>query len=321
MLADGDSSGYITYDTKHEVLAGYTSDGSEKWRESRYFPTDVHCAGSCPNAVISATPDMNERETRTHTVWKTGTASTVRTSPSRSLVVHWAKDPDTWVASDESSITWSESGRLHSKKFAGGVGDAMGRVSDDGSTLVVSVQFGSAKTWSAYRFRLTGARLSPVLVSDALPGSIGCLSQQRESMWTLGDKAVEFDLATGRKLREVPQFLSDCASSRSTTVLGAFSAGTGEARQTISLAPADRSAPVRRTSANSDGEIGVFRDCGVFLSDGRVTTLSAAGDRQPTQISAHSVLTTPDGLIYSVGPSGEPERHGITADERHCRVT
>ncbi|WP_311315001.1 hypothetical protein [Streptomyces naphthomycinicus] len=321
MLADGDSSGYITYDTKHEVLAGYTSDGSEKWRESRYFPTDVHCAGSCPNAVISATPDMNEGESRTHTVWKTGATSTVRSSPSRSLIVHWARDRDTWIATDESSITWSESGRRHTRKFAGGVGDAMGRVSGDGSTLVVSVQTGSAKTWSAYRFRLTGARLSPVLVSDALPGSIGCLSPQRESMWTLGDKAVEYDLATGRKLREVPQFLSDCASSRSTTVLGTFSAGTDEARQTISLAPADRSASLRKTVVNSDGEIGVFRDCGVFLSDGRLTTLSADGKRRPTEIGAHSVLTTPDGLIYSVGPSGEPERHRITADDRHCRVT
>ncbi|MEU0048925.1 hypothetical protein [Streptomyces sp. NPDC006309] len=323
MLVDGDSHGFITYDTKHEALTGYTSDGTEKWRESRYFPTDVHCTVSCPDAVISATADMNGRESRTHTVWKTGGTSTVHSSSSRSLVVHWARDQNTWVATDESSVLWSESGHIHTKKFTEGVGDALGRVSADDSTLVVSVQPGSARTWSGYRFRLKGAPLSPVLVSDALPGSIGCLSAQQETMWTLGKKAVEYGLATGRKIREVPQFSSDCASSASTTVLGTFSAGTDQAQQqqTISLAPANRSAPLRKTVVNGDGEIGVFRDCGVVLSDGRLTILSADGGRHRTQVDAHSVVTTADGLVYSIGPSGKPERHGITAGKRQCRIT
>lgn len=320
VLVDGDSNGYITYDTDREVLTGYTSGGTRKWRESRYFPTDVHCAGSCPNAVVSATADTNENESGTHTVWKTADSSTVRSFPDKSLIVHWAMNKDTWVATSETSIIWSDAGKTHTKKFGKGLTDSLGRVSADDSTLVISVQPASAASWSAFRFPLKSKNLSPSEISTDLPGSVGCLSPEQGTMWTLGNKAYEFDLATGKKIREVSQYSSDCASSRKSTVIGAFSAGTDEASQHIAITSAGASAPLRSVEVESDGEIGVFQDCGVLLSNGRLATLSSTGRKTETEIDAHSALTVPDGRVYSVGPSGKVERHTATADGQGCAI-
>ncbi|MFJ9894441.1 hypothetical protein ACIQPR_14100 [Streptomyces sp. NPDC091280] len=320
VLVDGDRDGYITYDTDREVLTGYTSDGTKEWQESKYFPTDVHCAGSCPNAVISATADTNEHESRTHTVWQTSDGSTVRSFPSKSMIVHWAMNKATWVATTDTSIVWSTAGKVSAKKFTKGLADSLGRVSADGSTLVISVQPNSSDSWSAFRFPLKGGMLSPSLISADLPGSVGCLSPDQRTMWTLGNDAYEFDLASGKKIREVSQYSSDCASSRNSTIIGAFSAGTGEPTQQIAITSAGRSAPVKKIQVESDGEIGIFQTCGVVLSNSKLAVVSPKGERTETKIRAHSAFTVPNGRVYSVGPSGKVEQHRITADGPECAI-
>ncbi|MEU1403635.1 hypothetical protein ABZ471_14925 [Streptomyces sp. NPDC005728] len=317
---DGDSHGYITFDTEREVLSGYTRDGKKVWQENRYFPTDVHCTTACPDAAISATVDMNKSASETHVVWKLGADSTTQSFPEKSLVVQWARNKDTWVATSESAIIWSDGGNSHTKSFAKGIGDAMGRVSEDNSTLLVSVQENDVASWNAFRFPLDGERLSPSSASTGLPGSVGCLSPEQGKMWTLGDKASEFSLATGRKIREVAHFGSDCASSDTSTIVGSFSADSDESTQEISITSGSRSAPFKKVTVKSAGEIGLFRDCGVLLSNGRLTSLSAQGKKTETGISAHSMLTVPDGHIYSIGSSGEVERHTVTTEGRNCRI-
>ncbi|WSQ12564.1 hypothetical protein OG604_34995 [Streptomyces sp. NBC_01231] len=319
-LVDGDSHGYITFDTEREVLSGHTRDGKKVWQEKRYFPTDVHCATSCPDAAISATVDMNTSASETHVLWKHGASSTTQSFADKSLVVQWARNKDTWVATSESAIIWSDRGKTHTKPFSKGIGDAMARVSEDNSTLLVSVQQNGIDTWSAFRFTLDGKPLSPSPISAGLPGSVGCLSPDQGTMWTLGGNASEFSLTTGKKIRDVESFASDCASSGTSTIIGAFSADSDESIQEISITSHKRSAPLKKVTVKSAGEIGVFQNCGVLLSDGKLTSLSALGKRTETKISAQSVLTVPDGRIYSIGSSDKVEQHTITAKNRNCRI-
>ncbi|MFJ9862735.1 hypothetical protein [Streptomyces sp. NPDC101165] len=321
VLVDGDSHGYITFDTDREVLSGYTRDGKKMWQEKRYFPTDVHCAAACPDAAISATVDMNKSASESHVVWKHGESSTTQPFTEKSLVVQWARSKDTWVATSESSIIWSDGGKTHTKPFPKGISDSMGRVSADNTTLLISVQQNSGAPWSAFRFPLTGEHLSPSSISTGLPGSVGCLSPEQGTMWTLGDRASEFSLTTGKKIRDTAQFASDCASSDTSTMLGAFSASSDESTQEISITSGSRSTPFKKVSVKSAGEIGLFRDCSVLLSNGKLTTFSAQGKKTETEIGAHSLLTLPDGQIYSVGSSGKMEQHTIAAKGRNCRIS
>ncbi|UXY30674.1 hypothetical protein [Streptomyces sp. HUAS TT20] len=156
--------------------------------------------------------------------------------------------------------------------------------------------------------------------TTGLPGSVGCLSPEQGTMWTLGDKASEFSLTTGKKIRDTAQFASDCASSETSTVLGSFSATSDESTQEISITSGSRSTPFKKVSVKSAGEIGLFQDCSVLLSNGRLTSFSAQGTTTETHINAHSVLTTPDGRIYSIGSSGKVEQRTITAKGRNCRI-
>ncbi|MFJ5772830.1 hypothetical protein [Streptomyces sp. NPDC093094] len=320
VLVDADTHGYLTFDTDREVLRGHTRDGKQVWEEKGYFPADVQCATACPDAAISATADMNRSASGTHVIWKHGGTSTTRSFRDDSLVVQWARNKDTWVATSESAVIWSDHGRTRTKPFTKGIEDSMGRVSEDGSTLVISVQQNGGTSWSAFRFPLTGNRLSPSPLSVDLPGSVGCLSPENGTMWTLGNRASEFDLVTGKKIRETEQFASDCASSGTSTMLGAFSAQSDGSTQDISITSGSRLAPFEKISVRSAGEIGLFQDCGVLLSDGRLTSFSAGGRADETEISAHSVLTVPDGHLYSIGPSGEVEQHTVTATGGSCRI-
>ncbi|MEU0198193.1 MULTISPECIES: hypothetical protein [unclassified Streptomyces] len=320
VLVDGDRHGYITFDTEHEVLSGYTSDGKQAWQERRFFPTDVHCATSCPDAAISATAEMNDSGSETRVIWKHGGGSTTQSFPHKSLVVQWAENKDTWVATSESGLIWSDAGKVHKKSFAKGVSDSMGRISEDHSALLISVQQEGATSWSAYRFPLSGERLSPSVISTRLPGSVGCVSPGKGTMWTLGDKASEFSSTTGEKIRGTEQFASDCASSDTSTLLGAFSADTDEPTQELSITSGGRRSPFNEVTVKSAGEIGVYKNCGVLLSDGRLTALSPRGKKVETTIPAHSMLTAPGGRVYSVGSSGEVEQHTITAGAGSCRI-
>ncbi|WP_437015346.1 hypothetical protein [Streptomyces sp. enrichment culture] len=321
VVVDGDSHGYVTFDTEREVLSGYTSDGKKAWQERRYFPTDVHCVSSCPDAVISATAEMNDSGSKTHVIWKRGDGSTTRLVNHKSMVVQWARNKDTWVATSESALIWSDAGRVHRKPFTSGIIDSTGRISEDRSTLLVSVQQAGAAHWSAFRFALTGTHLSPSSVSTRLPGSIGCVSPSKETMWTLGEKASEFSLTTGKEIRGTAQFASDCVSSETSTLLGAFSADTEESTQEISITSGSRHSPLNKVTVKSAGELGVYRHCGVLLSDGRLASLSPQGKKVETTIPAHSMLTVPGGRIYSVGSSGKVEQHTITAKSGTCRIT
>ncbi|MCX5424529.1 hypothetical protein [Streptomyces sp. NBC_00078] len=321
VLVDGDSHGYITFDTDSEILRGYTHDGKKVWQENRYFPTDVHCTTACPDAAISATVDMNHSASETHVLWKHGESSTAQPFTQKSLVVQWARDKDTWVATSESAIIWSDSGETHTKSFAKGISDSMGRVSADNSALLISVQQNDGAPWNAFRFSLTGEHLSPSPISTDLPGSVGCLSPAQGTMWTLGDKASEFSLTTGKEIRGTAQFASDCASSSTSTLLGAFSADSDASVQQISITSGSRSTPFKKTTVKSAGEIGIFRDCGVLLSNGRLASLTLQGKKTETKVSAHSMLTVPNGHIYSIGPTGKVEQHTITAKGGNCRIS
>src|SRR5687767_142132 len=131
ILIDADSHGYITYDTELEILTGYTTDGTKKWREDRFFPTDVHCSSTCPNAAISATVDTNSSISKSHIIWKVNGKTKTQPSSSKSMVIHWSKDEENWVATSESSISWSISGKIYEKKFQKGLADSFGITSDD----------------------------------------------------------------------------------------------------------------------------------------------------------------------------------------------
>jgi hypothetical protein len=264
---------------------------------------------------------MNKSAPESHVLWKQGASSTTQSFAEKSLVVQWARNKDTWVATSESAIIWSEDGKTHTKSFTKGISDSMGRVSEDNSTLLISVQQNGVASWSAFRFPLDGKPLSPSSIPTGLPGSVGCLSLNQGTMWTLGEKSSEFSLTTGKKIRDVVPFASDCASSGTSTILGAFSADSDESTQEISITASTRSAPSKKVTVKSTGEIGVFQDCGVLLSDGKLTSLSTQGEKTETKISAHSMLTLPDGHVYSIGPSGKVEQHVITTRAGDCRIS
>ncbi|MFF7049824.1 hypothetical protein ACFY94_15855 [Streptomyces griseorubiginosus] len=321
VLVDGDSQGYITFDTDREVLRGYTRDGKKVWQEQRYFPTDVHCVKACPDAAVSATADMNTSTSQTQVLWKHGGSSTTQSFGQKSLVVQWARNRDTWVATSESGIVWSDRGKIRTQNFPKGISDAMGRLSQDHEELLISVQQNGAKDWSAFRFPVSGGRLSPSLISTSLPGGVGCLSLDQGKMWTIGDGASEFSLTTGKKIRATGQFASDCAMSDASTVLGAFSASSDESVQDISIASEIRPTSFKTITVKSAGEIGIFQDCGVLLSNGRLTTLSPQGKKKETDVDAHSMTTVPNGDVYSIGRSGKVERHTITADDENCHIS
>ncbi|MFJ6738360.1 hypothetical protein ACIQOU_05510 [Streptomyces sp. NPDC091279] len=318
VLTDADSHGYITFDTDRQVLTGYTHGGKRVWEEDRYFPTDVHCAASCPDAAVSATADMNKSASGTQVLWKQDGHSTTQSFTDKSLVVQWARDKDTWVATTSSGISWSDHGTTHKETFAKGLADSMGRLSADNGTLLISIQENGGNSWSVYRFPLNKAGLSPSRIATDLPGSVGCLSPEQDTMWTLGDKAFEFNLTTGKKIRDVKKFASDCASSKTSTVLGAFSADPDQSTQEISITSGSRATTFQKVTVRSSGEISVFRDCAVLLSNGKLTTLSARGTKTESEIDAHSMRTLPDGHVYSVAPSGKVAEHRIDAST--CRI-
>jgi hypothetical protein len=320
ILVDGDRHGYITYDTERQILSGYARSGKKSWQEKRYFPTDVHCATSCPDAVISATADMNDSESATHIIWKHGDDSATQAFGKRSLIIQWARDSETWVSTSESALTWSIDGKKHTLSIAKGISDSTGRVSEDNSTLLVSIQQNDGGSWRAFRFSLHANSVSLSGQFTKLPGNVGCLSPEQGTMWTLGEKASEFSLTTGKKIRDTPQFASDCASSGNATLLGAFSSDTEESTQDISITSGSRANAFHRTTVRSSGEIGLFRNCGVLLSNGRVVSLSAQGQKLETRILAHSALTTSDGSLYTVSPTGEVEQHTILTNGGSCRI-
>ncbi|WP_328505868.1 hypothetical protein [Streptomyces sp. NBC_00391] len=320
ILIDADSHGYITYDTDSEVLTGYAKDGAEKWRENRFFPTDVHCTLTCPNAAISATVDTNPSQHKTRVIWKGNGRTRTQAFPNKSMIVHWGKDEENWVATSESSLLWSTAGKIHAKKFQEGLADSFGSIADDEKTLIISIQENTSRTWAAFRFTLDSGQLAPAEISESLPGSIGCLSPHRRTMVTLGENSAEFSLTTGEKIRDLAEFSSDCASSSESTIVGAFSAGSGEATQEISMFPASPSLPPAKVTVNSSGEIGIFRDCGVLLSDGKLASLSAEGKKTETEFDARSMLTAPDGRIYSISSSGKVGQHTISAKGQACRI-
>lgn len=321
VLVDGDSNGYITYDTQREVLTGYTRGGTEQWKERQHFPSDVHCATSCPNAVISASTDMNPGLSKSKAIWKIHGDTTEHSFSTKNLTVHWSSDQTNWIATSESSMIWSLDNRIHTRKFKGGIADSLGRISIDRKTLVVSIQPGSSNRWSAFRFPLEGAhRLTSSTISTKLPGGIGCFSPEHGTAFTTGDKAAEVSLITGGKVRNSEKFTSDCVSSDEATIFGAFSADAESSTQEISISSTNHSKSSIPIHARNGGDIGIFRQCGAFISDQRVTTVSTLGTKQETKIEAHSMLVTHKGYIYSVSPSGTVTQHRIVVDGRSCKI-
>ncbi|MCF3174892.1 hypothetical protein IPZ61_16400 [Streptomyces sioyaensis] len=325
ILIDGDSAGYVTYDTDREILTGHRADGRRAWRKKGIFPSEAHCMSTCPDAVVSAPANMNPGNSNSRTYWITSKGSTRRTFSDKKFTIHWARDSGTWIASSGNSLAWSNDGKMRSKKFSSDIAETQARISVNQKSLIVSVHPRSLphKKWKAFSFHVDaqGNRAVPTPTeSKPLPGPVACISAERNSVLTAGANPVEFDLSTGKAVTKLGKFLSDCASSKDGEILGTFSMGTNKRKQEIRLKTRDTSdARAAKAVTDGDGEIGIVRDCGVYISDGRLATLTTGGRVKKSKIRASSLLTIPNGSIYTVEEKGNVNRHLIAAGTE-CQV-
>ncbi|MET9429551.1 hypothetical protein [Streptomyces sp. NPDC003036] len=322
LLVEADAHGYITFDTEREVLQGFRSDGTHAWKHSGHFPSDIQCLTRCPDAVISAAVTENPKQKKSAAIWKQGIRTSVKEFEAARLDVHWSSGPDDWVATDGERVTWSAGGEEQS--LTGGLKDAMGVQSADGGSLAVSVATGSdaAPRWSAYLFDVGGRHAGPPrLVADHLPGALGCLDRAGDRAATIGERPALFTLGTGRKVRELGDFSSECAMSRTTTVVGAYAVGKSEQDAQAVRVTANTGDRTAEAVTSSGGGLGASGDCGVFLSEGRISTMSPTGQPSSSEIRATGLRVLPDGLTYALGPDGKVTRHRAAGTGSACAVT
>ncbi|MFD9205703.1 hypothetical protein ACFVZM_05420 [Streptomyces sioyaensis] len=324
ILIDGDSAGYLTYDTDREILTGHRADGRRVWHKKGIFPSEAHCLATCPDAVVSAPADMNPGNSNSQAYWITGKGSAHRAFSDKKFTVHWARDSGTWVASSGNSLVWSSDGKMRSKRFSPGITEAQARISVNQKSLIVSLHPRSRPhaKWKAFSFHVDARRdraVPPPTESKPLPGPVACISE-RNSVLTAGANPVEFDLSTAKVVTKLGKFVSDCAASKGGEIIGTFSMGTNQRKQEIRLKTRHTSvAKAAKAVTDGDGEIGIVGDCGVYISDGRLATLTTSGRVKESKIRASSLLTIPNGNIYTVEDKGKVNRHLISAGTE-CQV-
>ncbi|MFI9742637.1 hypothetical protein [Streptomyces sp. NPDC052494] len=323
LLVEGDTAGYITFDTEKEILTGFRSDGTRSWTHSGNFPSNIQCLDRCPDAVISAPVSENPGQKKSLAIWKHGGETTVKEFATGRLDVHWSAGPDDWIATVGSSVTWSDGARQQSLSLPGELKDSMGTQSADGRTLAVSVATGdeSAPRWSAYLFDVPGGTAGrPRLTADHLPGSVGCLDPAADRAATVGEKPALFTLGSGRRVRDLGDFSSECAMSRSATVFGTYSAGRGpEDTQSVQVTE-NTGSRTAKAGTSSGGGLGATGGCGVFLSEGRLAAMAPTGAAERSEVPAVGLRTLPDGDVYALAGDGTVTRHRVVATGSDCSV-
>ncbi|MGV9692419.1 hypothetical protein ACWDUX_25310 [Streptomyces sp. NPDC003444] len=323
LLVEGDTAGYITFDTREEVLSGFRSDGTRAWSHSGNYPTDIHCLTQCPDAVITAAVSENPGQKKSLAIWKSGGKTVSKEFGTGRLDVHWSSGPEDWIATAGPSVTWSNNGRKQSLQLSGEIMDSMGTQSADGRSLAVSVATGdeSAPRWSAYLFDVPGRKADrPRLVADRLPGSIGCLDPAADRAATVGEKPALLTLRTGRRVRDLGDFSSECATSRGATVVGTYAVGQSEQdSQSVQVTENDGDRTARAVTS-SGGGLGAADGCGVFLSEGRIAAMPPTGGAARSEIGAVGLRVLPDGKVYALAADGTVSRHRVVSTGSGCAI-
>ncbi|MFE7599113.1 hypothetical protein [Streptomyces sp. NPDC057494] len=324
LLVEGDTAGYITFDIERETLTGFRSDGTRTWTHSGHYPSDIRCLSRCPDAVISAPLSENPGQKKSLAIWKYAGRTTVKEFTADRLDIHWSSGPDRWIATVDSSVTWSDGPRTGSLSLPGAVKDSMGTQSADRRSLAVSVATGddSAPRWSAYLFDVSGPKAGrPRLAADHLPGAVGCLDPTADRAATVGENSALFTLGSGRKVRDLGTFSSECAMSRGVTVFGTYAAGQDQQdRQSVSVT-GNTGNRTSRAGTSSGGGLGAADSCGVFLAEGRIAAMPPTGTVTRSEIRAAALRVLPDGDVYALATNGTVTRHRVGAAENDCSVS
>ncbi|MFF8839134.1 hypothetical protein [Streptomyces sp. NPDC015130] len=323
LLVEGDTAGYITFDTEKETLAGYRADGTRAWTHSGNFPSDIQCLTRCPDAVISAPVSENPGQKNSLAIWKRDGKTTVKEFPAGRLDVHWSSGPENWVATVGPKVTWADGAGTGSLSLPGELKDSMGAQSADGRSLAVSVATGeeSAPRWSAYLFDVSGkAAGRPRLAADHLPGSVGCLDPAADRAATVGEKPALVTLGSGRRVRDLGEFSSECAMSRSTTVFATYAAGQGQQDTQSVQVTGNTGNRTARAGTSSGGGLGAAEGCGVFLSEGRLAAMPPTGGAALSEVRAAGLRVVSDGGVYALAPDGTVARHRVVTADGGCTI-
>ncbi|MFD4318392.1 hypothetical protein [Streptomyces sp. NPDC058548] len=324
LLVEGDTAGYITFDTEQEKLTGFRSDGTRAWTHSGNFPSDIQCLNQCPDAVISAPVSENPGQKKSLAIWKYRGETTVKEFAAGRLDVHWSSGPDNWIATVGPSVTWSDGAGKRSLDLPGELKDSMGTQSADGRSLAVSVATGdeAAPRWSAYLFDVPGRTPgSPRLAVDHLPGSVGCLDPAADRAATIGEKPALFTLGSGRRVRDLGDFSSECAMSRSTTVFGTYAVGQAEQDAQAVRVTGNTGNRTSQAGTSSGGGLGATSGCGVFLSEGRIAAMPPTGGAERSEVRAVGLRVLPDGDVYALAADGTVTRHRVVTAGSGCSVS
>ncbi|MFI6088664.1 hypothetical protein [Streptomyces sp. NPDC051218] len=319
---DADRAGYITYDSDREELAGHTRAGATVWKEKKTFPVETHCTDTCPNAVFSTTHEMSPGVAGSRIVWRTGKATRKVTSlKDPNVNVYWSPAPGRWVGSTSKGMVSNLEGASRRKSFAKNSVNAQGRIAADRSMLTVSSRReGRAEKWSTLVLDLKHPSAEPREVPEKLPGPVGCISTERRSVITLGKNPGEYRMSDGSLVRRIPGFVSDCSTQDDDVVVGSYSLGAGGTIQRVRLLglTSKDGSPVR--SGRGEAQLGVFENCGIHVSAGRVHTFKGNSRSLATKVRAVDTLTLPDGTLYAATPTGKADVFRVENGPDSCLV-
>ena len=324
IITDADSKGVVTYDSQKEILRGYFRDGRLAWQEKDVFPGEVHCASSCPDAGFSVNEASKSGSSPSEFVWHSGRQRRTIPFTQPDVNLYWTSGPDEWIATDGNGLLWATGGKTHRLPIKGGVHEAQGRTSEGGARIAISVAQGAQgnNSWKFFLFDVRNGRTKePRIVSSALSGPVGCLSDASDTALTLGAEPAAIRLSTGRTIKKYDKFSSECSLNGSEAVSGSSSAGaSGTLRELrmMNLA-APESAPALAT-AHGDSRISVSRGCGVFVSRGTVGLLTAKAGTRTTGIPAQDALALDDGTLYAAKADGSAQVFRVTSGQGTCTV-
>ncbi|MFB7514669.1 hypothetical protein [Streptomyces sp. NPDC056144] len=323
IIADADPGGFITYDPGSAQLAGYTSSGLRVWQEKDVAPGEVHCSIKCPDVGFSINNPTESSSAGSEIIWHTGNSRTVTRFSDPTVNLYWTSGPSNWIASDTHGITWERNGNRQKLRIPTGTQGAQGKISSEGRTLAISTALNGTSTtkWISHTIRLnTGHPETPKKVHQELFGPIGCLSDRKKIAITLGSHSQLITIPDGHSLRDQPSFSSDCSINNTEVISGEYGTGPNGPEQRIRVQHLSGSEKSEMATAYGNGRISIYDGCGVYVSRGIISTLTASSKNEPSHIEAQDAIVTSSGTVFAITPSGKPRVMQIGAAPDSCKI-